>query len=166
MSAEFSFSPNKTQENPYWVMAMQILEAKCAWLKHDWDSAVDEAADFTGCACKTRESIVPPTSPRKPEEGSYFYMNTELRNAERSCRPQPLQTADTSSTFLSTFHSPLPRRGSATGLGRADIIVFCLCHVVRKLRVWCNWWSLFEPRLSFRKLTHTTLTKVWLLKFS
>lgn len=31
------------------------------WVKHDWESAVDEAADFTGCACNTREGIVSPT---------------------------------------------------------------------------------------------------------
>lgn len=53
-------------------MVMQILGAKCAWLKHDWDSVVDEAADFTGCACKTRENIVSPPLPKKARRGKLF----------------------------------------------------------------------------------------------
>lgn len=103
-----------------------MLEAKCAWLKHDWELVVSEAADFTGCVCKTREGIVSPLL-WEPEGGGYFYMNTKLRNAMQNRWSQSLQTA-----AQLHMHSPFSRvtppssrrdQSSQTGLGCADIIV-------------------------------------------
>lgn len=37
---------------------------------------------------------------------------------------------------------PPPAQGTGEGgIGQRWHHRFCLCHVVRKLRIWCNWWS-------------------------
>lgn len=124
------------------LTAMQILEAKCAWLKHDWDCAVDEAADFTGCACKTRGGIVSPTCERARERKLFLH---EYQVEECNAEPLAAVIANSCCKLRLSLLPPVPPptardEKSATGLARADITAFC--YVVRKLRVWCNWWSL------------------------
>lgn len=97
-------------------------------------AAVDEAADFTGCACKTTDSFVSPTC--KSHGGcGYFYMNTKQRNAMQSRWLQSLLTAAscTNPTPFLIFSPPfipptLGKWNSRTGLVRADIIMFAFIH--------------------------------------
>lgn len=48
---------------------------------------------------------------REPGKGSYFYMNTKLRNAMQNRWPQSLQTAAASCAYLSSLPFPLLQRG-------------------------------------------------------
>lgn len=124
------------------LTVMQIVKAKCAWLQHDWDRAVDEAADLTGCACKTREGIVSPTWKSWREEAIFTWIpcwGMQCRTVGRShCKQLHVAHTPPSST------PPRARsQSSRTGLGRADIIVFAFATLSGSW-VWCNWCSLLE----------------------
>lgn len=113
---------------------VQMVTAKCPWLKHDWVCAVDEAADFTGCACKTREGIVSPTWESGRREAIFTWIPSwgmQRRTVGRShCKQLHVAHTPPSST------PPRARSQSSwTGLGRADIIVLPLlrCQEVESL---------------------------------
>lgn len=102
---------------------MQMVTSKCAWLKHDRDRAVDEAADFTGCVCNTREGIVSPTWESRRGEAIFTWIPSwgmQRRTVGRShCKQLQVAQTPPSST------PPRARsQSSRTGLGSADIIVF------------------------------------------
>lgn len=143
---------------------MQTLEAKCAWLKHDWERAVDEAADFTGCACKTREGIVSPTCESLRGEAIFTWIPSwgmQCRTVGRSHCKQ-LQVAHTPPPFFLILPpSSLYSEGSEQSNRIGQSWHHRFCYVVRKLSVWCNWCSLLEIPEANRKSVNNTFTKVW-----
>lgn len=142
-SVAFSYYTGNTSWSVYSGKALMELMAKCAWLKHDWDGAVDEAADFTGCVCKTREGFVSPTCESR-REGRLFLHEYQVEE----CDAEPLVALITNSCKLHIpllpLNPPGPRnQSSRTGLGSADIIVFAFAALSGSW-VWCNWCSLLE----------------------
>lgn len=130
--------------SPNWAVLL-MLEAKCAWLEHDRRCAVDEAANITGCASKTREGIVAPPCESLSREAIFTWipcwgMQPWVAVALNSCKlhmprlpaPLPLYTPP-------SLSSP----NSQILLDRADIIVLA-CASLSGSWVWCNWCLVLE----------------------
>lgn len=151
-------------------MFMGTLDQMCmteTWLIHDWELAVDEPADFTGCACITREGIVSPTCESRIGEAIFTWIPSwgmQCKTVGCShCRQ--LQVAH-ALPFLSLpppslYPSYTEGSEQSNRIGQSWHHCFRICYVDRKLRGWCNWCSLLEMKEIDIKLINNTFTNMW-----
>ncbi len=155
---------------------MQSLEAKCAWLKHDWNmtGSLRLMRQLTSQDVPVKQGRALSLPLVRAWGGRLFLHEYQVEECSaeplvaviaNSCKLHipPPSTHTHTHFFLILPPSSLPCEGleQSNRIGQSWHHRFCLCYVVRKLRVWCNRCSLFEITEANRKSINNNFTKVW-----
>lgn len=148
---------------------MQILQAQCPWLKHEWSmtTSVRLMRQLTSQDVPVKQGRALSLPLVGAWEGSLFLYEYHVEE----CSAGPLVAVIANSCkFLLSSPRPLSPPVQPSYSKRAEHVqqdwaaltssFFFFCYVDRKFAVWCNWCSLLERVEPNRKPTNETFSEV------